>query len=112
MEKKEKDDTVTEKNVDKYIIKAFKNYQKKNLMVDFWFWRISIPIYRSKVRKKTAKEIFSRVEEIYMDMGCMDCSLTTKPEYEKFKEGYLGTAVRAPLQAEDMKFPHSRERKK
>jgi hypothetical protein len=42
----------------------------------------------------------------------MDCSLTTKPEYEKFKEGYLGTAVRAPLQAEDMKFPHSRERKK
>jgi len=52
-----KEEIITEDNVEKYMLEAIKKYKELNLTADMFFWRLNLPLLKSKVRKETLEEI-------------------------------------------------------
>jgi len=76
------DEDITIKNVDKYIIKAFKKYDSKGLFVDTLFWGHIVRLKTEQERARIVGIIKKRINCEIKNSPCFVCEELKDLRYE------------------------------
>jgi DNA-directed RNA polymerase subunit M/transcription elongation factor TFIIS len=80
------DEVITKDNVEKYMMDAIRTYKEKNLMNDFFFWRINLPLLKNAQELATLKEVLGVVREFELKGIYWDAMDLRKRIEAKIKE--------------------------